>query len=1503
MNFSIRQDDKPRLFLKAIKTGTRFFMKRMPLRRESTLCRVVTGLLIFGFAANVLANPAGMTVARGSASAQQSGSQLTVTASQNAFLNWKTFNIAAGETTQFIQPSSSSVVWNRVNDSNPSQIFGNIQANGVVVLLNSSGFYFGANSYVSAAGLVVSTAQCSPPENGGGSWQFNGPPPLASIVNYGHLQIGAGGSAFLIADKIENHGTIEAPEGTIGLASGQTVLLSERPDGRGMSMAVTLPQGSVDNYGNLIAPAGTIALNARVVNQNGVLQANSVREQSGVIELVASDSLALGAGSQILAQGDASASGSAGGTVTLKSGNTFSDTVGSQIVTAGGDRGGRGGDVEVSATTILSLDSSMNAGAQSGWLGGMFLIDPVNITLGNSGAGGVPDSGTVAYNSGSGTLFLNVDTAFLNKNFSLITLQATQDITLEAGTLWDLSASTGVAGGEVRLQAGRDIVLGAGSQIFDAAAWAVTLEAGYNFVNQTVTAGTGSIVLNESSSMETASGAMALRAGNDVSIGTGSLRSASGGITAQAVAGSITLESGDAGSAFGSIQSGSGSISLTALQNIDAGSGYITTSGGGSITAHALEGNIGTGYFAQGYVFKNGASSINTAYDLSGGLGGISTAGGGDVTLIAGGNVTSVLPGNRGYYYNGDFFSPLNSTYATAGAGAYGRQAGNVTIVAGGDVTGNYMVANGVGSIYAGVLMDGSGNPLKDLSDQYVLGSTGSAGTAALNPDLALGLVKGGWNVAAAQNIFLQEVRNPNGIFNVNGSSAMKHYFDYDPANFVTLSAGNQVQLGAGASTLPRSDLLRVPVVYPSQLDVTAGAGGITLVGDSFYNQLILFASPQGGLTLKTTSGGRLIGKLPNVSNIPQIFSLIVSDSSKKQYKTTGDFGLNDHAATPVHLDHSTPLTLDIDGDMNLVLVGAPEAAQIRVGGNLNNSRFQGMNLAASDTTRIQVAGDINNRGAFTSVNLDLYAGTAPPELSYLSQSLSITPNAATLASSLYYDPVTHVMTYQNIPGQTLASVLSLLQNLTVQVYVNGVPQWEDAYATIPKTAVVSVLNAATALALTDQYNQINAASGLAAGVSAPDSTSGIVIGGGGKLEVSARNADLGTTLGIRSVGAGLYGGSTSPLGKLFNTGADLSLVTSGDLNLYSSSVASLNGGKLVVNVGGTLNVGSSEFTVNTFAARGIFSSSGSDVFVYAQNNINLNGSRIAAFDGGNVTVESFRGDINAGNGGLGGVILSAFYVDPITHTVYQNTPTVFGSGILSETFGPRDAQYPAPDAVLGNILVQTPNGNFNANKAGVIQLAFNKLEYPGATVEVLAGYELRDVNGNPVSAGQLRDGTPVLVSADRNINASSSGVVAQNGILKATGNVDGAIFAKGNIDVGAVNNVNVTALAQGTANVSAGGDVSGTVIGIGGVSASGGSVDATLLSNTSISGETSGQSGFSQGTAASATAQAAQTEVAAQAKEEGTDADAEDLKKNKKGITLAQKVSRVTVLLPTKTN
>ena len=1041
-------------------------MKTFRLRRDSAFCHAVTALLVFGFAVNVLANPTGMSVARGVVSAAQNGSHLTVNASANAFINWNTFNIAAGETTTFVQPSSTSIVWNRVNDPNPSQIFGNIQANGVVVLLNSSGFYFGPNSFVSAAGLVVSTANCAPPENGAGTWEFNGPPPLASIVNYGHIQVGNGGSAFLIADKIENHGTIEAPEGTIGLASGQTVLLSERADGRGMSMAVTLPQGSVDNYGNLLADAGTIALNAKAVNQNGLIQANSVQNKNGVIELVASDSLTLGADSQILARGDDATPGSSGGTITIKSDNNFSDTAGGKISAAGGAAGGDGGSIEVSAPNVLSLDSTMDANAQDGWNSGTFYLDPASIILGTSTAGGA----------------INVNTAFAG--FSTILLQATASITINAGTVWNLSTSTGKQTGQLTLQSGGDIVfntsqaLGA-SKITDANNWNVTLAAGYQ-PNNTVKVGTGNITLNGASA----------------------------------------------------IQTGTGNVNLTAGQGITVGSGFVNTTAGGSITAQALKGNINTGTYAQGYTFQAGASADQGYYvDTSKGLGGMSTIAGGNVNLTAGGNVSSFLPVKGGALAS-----------ATAGAGAYGAQAGNVTVVAGGNITGNYLVANGIGSLYAGVKMDANGNPIKDLSGKLVLGTTGSAGTSLSSPNLALNLIKGGWNVNAAQNIVLQEVRNPNGVFNGNTGNA-KHAFNYAADAFVNLTAGNQIQLGGSQTLLPRStDQASLPIIYAPILNLSAGAGGVHFFGDSTYSQMILAPSPLGSLTINTTQGGSVVSDLASLNGTPQIYSIIISDSGKNQYLRSGDFGLNDHAATPVHLGSEKPVTLNISGDMSLMMLAAPEAAQITIGGNMLNSRFQGMNLAASDTTSIHVTGDIRNRSAITTVDLSQYVGTAAPDLSVLGQATSSDPTAIQLVNSFYYDDKTHLFTYQNITGKSLSSVLSLLQNLTIQVYKNGVPQWVDAEQTIPLTTTVAVINAATAQALQAEYSLENVASGLPATGGPPSGTFGLFIGGGGKFDITANNIDLGTSAGIQSKGAGLYRVATAPnpfpLANLFDKGA-----------------------------------------------------------------------------------------------------------------------------------------------------------------------------------------------------------------------------------------------------------------------------------------------------------------------------------------------------------------------------
>ena len=255
-----------------------------------------------------------------------------------------------------------------------------------------------------------------------------------------------------------------------------------------------------------------------------------------------------------------------------------------------------------------------------------------------------------------------------------------------------------------------------------------------------------------------------------------------------------------------------------------------------------------------------------------------------------------------------------------------------MTIVAGGNVTGHYLVANGTGSIFAGVQMDANGNPVKDSSGNYVLGASGSAGTDQKNPNFALSLISGGWNVTAAQNIILQEVRNPNGVFDINGGSTFAHYFDYAAGDYVDLNAGNLVQLGASPSILPRPTGIPVPFIYPSVLYITAGAGGVKLVGGSTepFDQLILFPSPQGSLTINTTSGGSLVG---GMGSSGEVFDLIVSDSGSKQLTASSSdssctFGINDHAPTPIHAatsadpNNATPIATEHLGGYEPVDVG-----------------------------------------------------------------------------------------------------------------------------------------------------------------------------------------------------------------------------------------------------------------------------------------------------------------------------------------------------------------------------------------------------------------------------------------------------------------------------------------------------------------------------------------------------------------------------------------------------
>ncbi len=145
---------------------------------------------------------------------------------------------------------------------------------------------------------------------------------------------------------------------------------------------------------------------------------------------------------------------------------------------------------------------------------------------------------------------------------------------------------------------------------------------------------------------------------------------------------------------------------------------------------------------------------------------------------------------------------------------------------------------------------------------------------------------------------------------------------------------------------------------------------------------------------------------------------------------------------------------------------------------------------------------------------------------------------------------------------------------------------------------------------------------------------------------------------------------------------------------MFSTAISSLNGGDIRVNAGGEVNAGSTTFTGNDQYPRGIFTVQKSDVTVIADGNINVNGSRIAAYDGGNVTVKSLSGDINAGTGGTGSVPVEQVVVVPVIDPqtgiitgfkILTYTPVIPGSGILATTFpAAQNPEFPVSQNTVG---------------------------------------------------------------------------------------------------------------------------------------------------------------------------------------------------------------------------
>lgn len=219
--------------------------------------------------------PVEPTVIHGNAIIDTVGTHMTVINSPNTILNWQSFSIGSNHSVFFQQPNADSALLNRVTGHDPSHIFGNLGSNGHIWLINPYGVFFSENARIDAAGLTVSTLDISNIDFLAKRYYFNSTGTTGEIRNQGDIRTSFGGRVWLLGDQVRNEGLVQTSTGEMVLAAGKSIELvdSGAPN---LLVRVTAPENEVVNLGSLVAANGTVDLHGKIVNQEGIVRANSV---------------------------------------------------------------------------------------------------------------------------------------------------------------------------------------------------------------------------------------------------------------------------------------------------------------------------------------------------------------------------------------------------------------------------------------------------------------------------------------------------------------------------------------------------------------------------------------------------------------------------------------------------------------------------------------------------------------------------------------------------------------------------------------------------------------------------------------------------------------------------------------------------------------------------------------------------------------------------------------------------------------------------------------------------------------------------------------------------------------------------------------------------------------------------------------------------------------------------------------------------------------------------
>lgn len=686
-------------------------------------------------AANAL--PVGGVVVQGAATISQTANTMDINqVTAKAIVNWQSFDISAAATVNVLQPSNTSVLLSRVLGNNPSQIFGSLNANGQVVLINQNGITFGADGSVNASAFTASTLDMHDADFMSGNYRFFSTDVNGEIVNQGGIN--TTGYVALLGAKVTNNGVINSHGGNVYLGAGQSVIVPVSNSGRiKMELSPASINAAVENTKNgiIVTAGGQVYIQASALNDLVASLANSGQIDTSAAQ--AGDVALLADGGLIKVDGIIKANS------TLEANKGGDIIIGRDISTgllakaanvSGAILESSKGFVETSGDFLKADNTKVKAGE--------WLLDPTNITI---AATGTPVSGTA---------YVDTYTAATDS----VILASSIEGSLNLGTSVTIATSaTGASAGNIAVNesisktAGADatLTLKAHGDIKLAASKTITSNTGkLNVVlnSDSDANGSGAIVMNNGSGITSNGGNVSLYGGaNSSGFATGNATNSNGislnGATISSGSGNVTLsgKSHTSGSSvFGVIMDNSAAINTTSGTVTLTGTGQTTgqygygmlirngakiTTGTGNVTINATGSNVGSSdslgiqMRTAGAITTTGGNisvtgtalgtlgSYNAGVDFSGG-GSLIAGGVGTVTVVGVGSsatgIGSTGVSGANVTTSGGSVS-ISGTSTSTGTGTAGISPGTIS-TSGGNITltGNSYVGSGSEVINAG---------------------------------------------------------------------------------------------------------------------------------------------------------------------------------------------------------------------------------------------------------------------------------------------------------------------------------------------------------------------------------------------------------------------------------------------------------------------------------------------------------------------------------------------------------------------------------------------------------------------------------------------------------------------------------------------------------------------------------------------------------------------------------------------------------------------------------